>query len=90
MSLDALPVQQVRINADTAPPEPVSGGWRGEIFLLGVIGGFHIWLGLEIVVARQTHGDGDYGLEAGWCCEVGDGWALDLARGVEEKHAQPD
>jgi hypothetical protein len=90
--LDALPVEEIRVYADAAAPEAVRGRRRGEDFFLDVAGFEvrHVVVGVKGVVACEAHGDGDNGLEALRCCEVGDRSTLDLAGWVENQHAEAD
>ena len=94
---DALPVQQVRVDAHAAPPESVRRRRRGDFLLLLLKVALHVVVvvfavGLECLVARKHHGDGDHGLEALRGVEVGDRVAVAglLGGRVEEKHAQAD
>ena len=84
-------MEEVGVDAHAAAPEAVGGGRRWEDFLLGVVRSGVVGVGVEGVVARETDGDGDDGLEALGRGEVGHCVVgVYFARGVEEEHAEAD
>jgi hypothetical protein len=97
--LDALPVEEVRIDADAAAPEAVCRWWgRRHVFAFFVIAADHVvfqYGGHVCVagffVAPQVHADGDDGLETfAATCHVGHVGMGVVPRWIQHEHAEAD